>query len=71
MYPEVFRVMITHPAQSMFVGTFPMGLATIINMFCMACVPAWGYKAAYFAWGLWIFDALFSVVTAIGILFIV
>jgi tellurite resistance protein TehA-like permease len=44
LYPEIWRVMIRHPAQSLFLGTFPMGLATIINMIIFVCVPAWGYR---------------------------
>ncbi|THC92564.1 hypothetical protein EYZ11_007952 [Aspergillus tanneri] len=71
LYPEIFTVMATHPAQSMFLGTFPMGLATIINMFCNVCVPAWGEGAAYFAWALWILDAVVSITTATTIPFIV
>lgn len=70
MYPDIFPVMVTHPAQSMFLGTFPMGLATIINMFCFVCVPAWGVWASYFAWGLWITDAVFSVLTCFVLPFI-
>jgi tellurite resistance protein TehA-like permease len=42
VYPEIWRVMIRHPAQSLFLGTFPMGLATIVNMTVSVCVPAWG-----------------------------
>lgn len=45
LYPEIWRVMIRHPAQSLFVGNFPMALATIINMIVFVCVPAWGYRA--------------------------
>ncbi|KAJ5167675.1 uncharacterized protein N7482_003269 [Penicillium canariense] len=70
LYPEIFRVMIAHPVQSLFLGTFPMGLATIINMFCFVCVPAWGDRAAYFIWAVWIFDAIVSVLVAIGIPFL-
>lgn len=42
LYPEIWVVMIQHPTQSLFLGTFPMGLATIINMVVFVCVPAWG-----------------------------
>lgn len=42
LYPEIWFAMIKHPAQSLFVGTFPMGLATIVNMMAFVCVPAWG-----------------------------
>ncbi|KAJ6018199.1 hypothetical protein N7451_001578 [Penicillium sp. IBT 35674x] len=70
LYPDIFMVMITHPVQSMFIGTFPMGLATIINMIVLVCVPAWGEWTKYVAWGLWIFDAVVSVMTALSLPFI-
>ncbi|PWY78105.1 malate permease [Aspergillus sclerotioniger CBS 115572] len=70
LYPEIFFAMIKHPVQSMFIGTFPMGFATIINMFCLVCVPAWGDWAQNLAWGLWIFDAVFSVITALSLPFL-
>ncbi|OJJ96173.1 hypothetical protein ASPACDRAFT_54579 [Aspergillus aculeatus ATCC 16872] len=70
LYPEIFFAMIRHPVQSMFIGTFPMGFATIINMFCFVCVPAWGEWSRNFAWGLWIFDAVFSVITALSLPFL-
>ncbi|OLY77654.1 Sulfite efflux pump SSU1 [Smittium mucronatum] len=31
VYPYTFNLMLSHPGQSMFVGTIPMGLATILN----------------------------------------
>lgn len=67
LYPSIFAAMIRHPVQSMFVGTFPMGFATIINMFCFVCVPAWGDWTRNFAWGMWIVDAVISVVTALSL----
>ncbi|KAK1150041.1 Plasma membrane sulfite pump involved in sulfite metabolism [Aspergillus melleus] len=70
LYPEIFFLMITHPVQSMFLGTIPMGFATIINMFCYVCVPAWGEWTRNFAWGLWIFDAVLSVVIALSLPFL-
>ncbi|KAJ5493435.1 Sulfite efflux pump SSU1, partial [Penicillium diatomitis] len=70
LYPEIFRVMLNHPVQSLFLGTFPMGLATLINMFCFVCVPSWGTGAAYFIWAIWIFDAVVSILVAIGIPFL-
>ena len=70
LYPDIFAVMMTHPAQSLFLGTLPMGFATIINMFCFVCVPAWGEWASYFAWAMWIIDAVVSVLTCFGIPFI-
>lgn len=70
LYPRTFRAMIAHPVQSRFLGTFPMGLAMIVNMFCHVCVPAWGDWARIFAWVLWIIDAWISVVTALSLPFL-
>ncbi|KAL1964832.1 hypothetical protein VTN77DRAFT_6334 [Rasamsonia byssochlamydoides] len=67
LYPSIFMSMIRHPVQSMFIGTFPMGFATIINMFCFVCVPAWGDWARNFVWGMWIVDAVVSVITALSL----
>lgn len=47
IYPEIWSAMIRHPAQSLFIGTFPMGLATIINMIVFVCVPVWGPRVIY------------------------
>jgi len=48
LWPEIWTAMVRHPAQSLFLGTFPMGLATIINMIVFVCVPAWGTWTTYF-----------------------
>jgi hypothetical protein len=42
LYPALWTAMIRHPTQSLFLGTFPMGLAMIINMIVFVCVPVWG-----------------------------
>ena len=31
MTPQIWSMMIRHPAQSLFIGCFPMGAATLIN----------------------------------------
>ena len=61
LYPEIWTAMIKHPAQSLFIGTFPMGLATIVNMVVFVCVPAWGGNTWKLAWGLWWIDVVFAV----------
>lgn len=65
MYPEIWGLMIRHPTQSLFLGTVPMGLATIVNMLALVCVPAWGQWVISFTWALWWVD----VVTAVAICF--
>jgi tellurite resistance protein TehA-like permease len=65
LYPETLSAVLNEPAQSMFLSTFPMGLATIVNMVCFVCVPAWGNWARDFAWALWMVDACLSVISAL------
>lgn len=47
-FPDLWSAMIRHPSQSLFLGTFPMGLGTIVGAFVFVCVPAWGQWAIYF-----------------------
>lgn len=61
LYRGIFVAMIRHPVQSLFLGTFPMGFATIVNMFIYVCVPVWGRWAVTFAWAMWWIDAVVSI----------
>ncbi|KAH6898070.1 sulfite efflux pump SSU1 [Thelonectria olida] len=69
--PASFSVMIRDPTQSLFLGTFPIALATIVDMICLVCVPSWGHGAAYLALGLWMLDAALSVLITITVPMIV
>lgn len=71
LYPEIWVVMIRHPTQSLFLGTFPMGLATIINMVVFVCVPAWGPGTVTLAWALWWIDAAISVAMCFYLPFVI
>ncbi|KAG7150053.1 Sulfite efflux pump SSU1 like protein [Verticillium longisporum] len=70
-FPGVWGCMIRHPVQSLFLGTCPMGLATIINMIVFVCVPAWGTKFATLAWALWWIDVVGAVGTCFYLPFII
>ena len=61
LYPEIWHAMIRHPTQSLFLGTFPMSFATIINMFVFLYVPAWGPGAVIAAWAMWWIDVVVAV----------
>jgi tellurite resistance protein TehA-like permease len=61
LYPATWTLMLQHPVQSLFLGTLPMGLATLINMFVAVCVPAWGGVTPYIAWAVWWIDVVISV----------
>ncbi|KAK5107700.1 hypothetical protein LTR62_000894 [Meristemomyces frigidus] len=71
LYPGIWKAMIRHPAQSLFIGTFPMGLATIINMIVFVCVPAWGGNMWKLAWALWWIDAVIAVGTCFYLPFVI
>ncbi|KAM0374197.1 hypothetical protein HYE67_006294 [Fusarium culmorum] len=70
LYPTIWSAMISHPGQSLFLGCFPMGLATIINMMVFSC-KHWGDWVIYLAWSLWWFDVWVSVATCVSMPFIV
>lgn len=42
LYPWVFGRMVRHPVQSQFLGTLPIGLATIVSATALIAVPAFG-----------------------------
>ena len=50
LYPRIFAAVLRHPHQSLFLATCPVGLATLINMTILVCVPSWGHGMAIFAW---------------------
>jgi tellurite resistance protein TehA-like permease len=61
MYPHLFPAVLRHPHQSLFLATFPVGLATIINMIVLVCVRPWGQGMAIFAWVLWWIDSVLAI----------
>ncbi|KAL8938807.1 MAG: hypothetical protein Q9211_003037 [Gyalolechia sp. 1 TL-2023] len=70
LYPQIFPAVMRHPQQSLFVATFPMGLANLINMIVLACAPAWGHGWATFAWVLWLVDTVIALATCFHLLFV-
>lgn len=66
-YPrEAFRIF-GHSQASMFLGTVPMGLATLINGLLIFGVPHWGQTAVNVAEGLWWVDAVMALACGVGI----
>lgn len=70
IWPTMGPTMLFHPSQSLFLGTFAMGFATIVNMCALSVAPAWGPKFAIFTWVLWWIDAVFSIIICIGVPFL-
>lgn len=63
LYPQLIISVLRHPHQSLFLATFPIGLATIINMIVLTCAPPWGQGLVIFAWVLWWINSLMALVT--------
>lgn len=61
VYRGLFIAMLNHPVQSLFLGTIPMGLATIVNMCAFVVVPKWESWAMTLTWTLWWIDAVIAV----------
>ncbi|KAJ9664158.1 Plasma membrane sulfite pump involved in sulfite metabolism [Neophaeococcomyces mojaviensis] len=70
VYPEIWTVMIHDPTNSLFLGTIPMGFATIIEGIIFLCCPYWGPWATTFAWVLWMIDSVASFAVTVSLSFI-
>jgi tellurite resistance protein TehA-like permease len=67
IWPEIWTVMIADPNNSLFLGTIPMGFATLIEMWVHFCVPAWGEWAAYLAFAMWVADCIVAVMVTVSL----
>jgi tellurite resistance protein TehA-like permease len=67
VYPEIWTVMIADSVNSLFLGTIPMGFATLISAWCSLCIPYWGPWAVTFAWVCWMIDAVVAVSVTISL----
>lgn len=69
-YPDQRRAMIQHTGQSMFLGTIPMGLCTIVNMTSLVC-KEYGLKGGWQAvYALWLLDSTLSVACCVGVAYV-
>ena len=46
IWPGILPVMLKHEGQSLFLGTLPMGFATLVNLTVFIAVPAFGQRYA-------------------------
>ncbi len=70
LYYDEARRIFAHSAVSMFFGTIPMGLATIVNGFLAFGPPLIGDDAIVIADGLWRLDALLAVIVGVAVPFL-
>ncbi|KAF5348628.1 hypothetical protein D9758_006850 [Tetrapyrgos nigripes] len=71
MFPDIWRVMIHHPIQSLYIGTFPMGATTILNIAVSVVYQRYGAGGRpflYFIWACWWLNVVISVICCWGML---
>lgn len=68
MFPSIFQLMMKHSAQSLFIGTLPMGLTTITNFTILAIAGKydWGMNLAFV---LWCVEFVFTMFSCIAVPF--
>ena len=67
LYPEIWGVMIRDSNNSLFLGTIPMGFATLVQMWVYVCVPAWGLWSVKFALVAWVIDSAVAVAVTVSL----
>lgn len=70
LYPRLFLGVLRHPHQSLFLATFPVGLATLINMIVLVCAPEWGDGMAILAWVLWWIVTVLALTTCVHLTYV-
>lgn len=70
LYPEIWSVMISDPTNSLFLGTMPMGFATLVESWMFLCCPYWGYWSVTFAWVCWMIDAVVAAAVTVSLPFL-
>ncbi|KAI9443569.1 voltage-dependent anion channel [Lactarius indigo] len=72
-FPGVWRAMLRHPVQGLYVGTFPMGALTLIAVGTTVLHGQYGFGGRaflYALWGFWWADVAISALCCWGILYL-
>ncbi|KAL9935779.1 hypothetical protein V8E36_005356 [Tilletia maclaganii] len=67
LWPRLLPIMLYHPTQAFFLGTFTMGAVTLVEVIIMALVPWLGQAWLYVGWVSWWIIAAMTIVVAIGV----
>ncbi|KAI0032246.1 voltage-dependent anion channel [Vararia minispora EC-137] len=70
-YPDIWNIMIRHPVQSLYLGCFPMGAATLISVGVNIFYSDFGFGGPTFLYLLWAFWWLDVVVSAVCVFLLV
>ncbi|KAK0461122.1 voltage-dependent anion channel [Desarmillaria tabescens] len=70
-FPDIWGIMIRHPVQSLFTGTFPMGAITILNIAVSLIHDDYGFGGKpflYVLWAFWWLDVISSFLCCFGVM---
>jgi tellurite resistance protein TehA-like permease len=70
-YPSIWSCMVRHPVQSLYLGTFPMGGITLINVGTTVLYGYYNFGGRaflYTLWGLWWVDVAISALCCWGLI---
>ncbi|KAI0051902.1 C4-dicarboxylate transporter/malic acid transport protein, partial [Auriscalpium vulgare] len=70
LFPDVWGLMLAHPMQSLYLGCFPMGAVTLINVAVTLFYGEYGFGGnafLYTLWGLWWLDVAVSCLCCWGL----
>lgn len=67
LYPEIWSVMIADETNSLFLGTIPMGFATLVECWIFLCVPYWEAWSITFAWTCWMIDCVVAAAVTVSL----
>ncbi|KAJ1026340.1 hypothetical protein NDA16_002427 [Ustilago loliicola] len=70
IWPQLFWIMLFHPTQSLFLGTFVMGMTTLVSMCAISAAPAWGGGFITFTWCFWWLNAVLALLVCVGLPFV-
>ncbi|QDL94379.1 C4-dicarboxylate ABC transporter (plasmid) [Paroceanicella profunda] len=70
LFPQEARRIFGHGVVSMFLGTIPMGFATLINGLIVFGLPRWGAQVVPLAEALWWLDAAMALACGVGVPFL-
>lgn len=70
LYPSIWAVMIADSTNSLFLGTIPMGFATLVSSWAFLCCPYWGAWSVTFVWVAWMVDAVVAGAVTVSLPFL-
>jgi tellurite resistance protein TehA-like permease len=72
-FPSLWRTMLRHPVESLYLGTFPMGAVTLIGVATTVLHGQYGFGGRGFVYTLWAFwwvDIVVSALCCWGIVYV-